>query len=292
MSKKPRQEEDTGTWMNTYSDLVTLLLTFFVLLFSMSSVSAEKWESFVTAFSAHPGDDTAQVVLDMNAQGGGDEIYAVAGNTDDFPTGGAPSAGEPLPTDFNSLYNYLENYVMENNLSSSVQVSQGGESVVYIRFQNNIFFAPDRYEILPEAYETLSFVGDCLASVQDEIYLISINGHTAAVDYDGYGVSDWMLSSERASSVAIYLEDEKAIDGDKLRPMGYGNNYPVESNDTAEGRQHNRRVDMTIIRQSDGNEALLDSELASLFDPDEFPRTGGAIDILEPASGAEEDADS
>lgn len=46
MKRRNREAEDTGTWMNTYSDLVTLLLTFFVLLYSFSSVDSEKWEAF------------------------------------------------------------------------------------------------------------------------------------------------------------------------------------------------------------------------------------------------------
>ena len=65
MKRRVRETEDTGTWMNTYSDLVTLLLTFFVLLFSFSSVDAEKWEAFVKAFGT-PGDETSQVVLGVD----------------------------------------------------------------------------------------------------------------------------------------------------------------------------------------------------------------------------------
>lgn len=63
MAKKQREEPNTSEWMNTYSDLVTLLLCFFVLLFSMSTINAEKWENFVKAF-ANPGDKTMQVVID------------------------------------------------------------------------------------------------------------------------------------------------------------------------------------------------------------------------------------
>ena len=77
MKKKVRPPEDTGTWMNTYSDLVTLLLTFFVLLYSMSSVDAEKWEMIVKAFS-NPGDDTQQVVIG-NAQDQGDQLLTATG---------------------------------------------------------------------------------------------------------------------------------------------------------------------------------------------------------------------
>ncbi len=286
MARKPRQEEDTGSWMNTYSDMVTLLMTFFVLLFSMSSVDAEKWEAFVKAF-ANPGADTAQVVIDTDGIEKGDQPLPNQADGEQLlePT---DTDAAPLPMDFSDLYAYLKDYVEENALESSVEVFQGGESVVYIRFQNNIFFAPDQYQLLPEADEILGFVGDCLHNVEDEIHVISINGHTASVTYET-SVSDWMLSSERASNVAIYFEEEKGIDPIKLRPIGYGKNFPIESNDTEEGRKRNRRVDMVIVKgNKSGADGMLEKELLGLFDPSQFPRSGGAEDILIPPA-AEDD---
>lgn len=278
--KKQRPEEDTGSWMNTYSDMVTLLMTFFVLMFSMSSVDAEKWERFVMAF-ANPGTDTAQVVIDVDGAAQGDQPMpneAAGDQLFEAENGDIP----PLPVDFNDLYAYLKNYVDENNLASSVEVFEGDENVVYIRFQNNIFFDADRYYLRESAYEVLNFVGDCLHNVEDEIYVVSINGHTAAVPYET-GISDWMLSSERASSVAIYFEEQKGIDPRKLRPIGYGKNFPVASNETSEGRKENRRVDMVIVKDAgDGTSGLMEAELESLFDPSQFPRSGNVKDILTP----------
>lgn len=280
--RKQRPEEDTGSWMNTYSDMVTLLMTFFVLLFSMSSVDAEKWERFVRAF-ANPGTDTAQVVINTDGSMEGTQPLPNQSDGEQLLEPEDPDAETaPLPVDFSDLYAYLKNYVEENSLSSSVEVFKNGENVVYIRFQNNIFFDPDEYDLRSSAYDVLGFVGDCLHNVEDEIYVISINGHTAAVPYET-GISDWMLSSERASSVAIYFEEEKGIDPQKLRPIGYGKNFPIASNDTEESRKENRRVDMVIVkRYTDGTSGLLENELQSLFDPSQFPRSGSAKDILTP----------
>ncbi len=288
MKRKPRQEEDTNTWMNTYSDLVTLLLTFFVLLFSMSSVNAEKWEAFVKAFS-HPGDATTQVVLNSEGaeQGDGPLPNNNAGNQMGESMSESFDPAE-LPEDFSDLYFYLQKYVEENQLESTIEVSKSGDSVVYIRFQNNIFFDPDEYYLRPQAYDILDYVGDCLHNVEKDIYIISINGHTAQTKYENYAVSDWMLSSERASSVAIFFDDKKDIDPQKLRPIGYGKNFPVASNDTQQGREQNRRVDITILKNQDGsaNGGWMDEELAGLFDPTKFPRSGGTGDILVPDGSA------
>ena len=286
MARKPRQEEDSGTWLNTYSDLVTLLLVFFVLLYSLSSVDAEKWERFVKAFS-NAGEATSQIVLDVeepdeNASG----PLENQGSANQITEGVSPDAESPLPMDFDDLYAYLKSYVEENELVSAVDVSKKGDNTVYLRFQNNIFFAPDRYDLLPKAYDVLGFIGDCLNSVQDQIYIISINGHTAKVNYD-YAISDWMLSSERASRVAIFLEEEKEIVPTKLRPMGYGCNYPIADNNTQQGREQNRRVDMTIIRATSSTDDSVESELASLFDPTQFPSSGGVQDIFTPENAGE-----
>lgn len=290
MKKRPQEEGGGDSWMNTYSDMVTLLLCFFVLLLSFSEVNAEKWEQFVKAFM-HPGNDTAQiVVVDPDRIEPGDGPIPNDNNGQQTQDGMTPSTeNSSLPEDFDDLFLYLQAYIEENNLSSSVEVSTDGENVVYIRFQNNIFFRPDKYDLLPSAYEILGFVGDCLHNVEEQIYIISINGHTADVEQDNYAVSDWMLSSERASNVAIYLEEQRQISPQKLRPMGYGKNYPVAPNDTEEGREKNRRVDITIIRDTgEGTNDSVNDELASLFDPSQFPKSGGALDVLSPEEGTQE----
>ena len=293
MRKRPQEEGGGDSWMNTYSDMVTLLLCFFVLLLSFSEVNAEKWEQFVKAFM-HPGNDTAQiVVIDPNQVQPGDG--PIPNDNAGQPPDGMTQLPEnsTLPEDFDDLFLYLQSYIEENNLGGSVEVSTDGENVVYIRFQNKLFFSPDKYNLLPSAIEILGFVGDCLHNVEDQIYIISINGHTADVEQEDYAVSDWMLSSERASNVAIYLEEQKQITPQKLRPMGYGKNYPVASNDTPEGREQNRRVDITIIRDAgDGMNDSMNDELASLFDPAQFPKSGGALEALSPDTPPETQPDT
>jgi len=280
MARKNRGGDEGGgqEWMNTYSDLVTLLMTFFVLLFSMSKVDAEKWEIFIKAL-ANEGANTSQIVLNKPEDGAGDAPLENQGSGQQLAEG--PSDQEStLPTDFDDLYAYLQSYVEENNLGESIEVMKDGDSVVYIRFQNNIFFAPDKADLLPEGREVIGYLGDCLAAVQEQIYVVSINGHTADVGMDDYAVSEWMLSGERACQVADFLDNEKNVDPTKLRPMGYGKSFPVADNSTEEGKQKNRRVDITIVREEGQSGSQIEQQLASLFDPDQFPRTGGATDLF------------
>lgn len=281
MARKPHEEPSGDSWMNTYSDLVTLLMTFFVLLFSMSSVNAEKWEMLVSALS-DPDKETSQIVVLPDGVEQGDN--PAPSENEDNPQGGLnPMDPEAtVPESFDDLFAFLQKYVEEKNLSDSIEVMKNGDNVVYIRFHNSIFFEPDKAVLRSEANEILNYLGDCLYAVQNDIYVISINGHTADVGNDNYAVSDWLLSSERAAVVADYFDSTKDIEAVKLRPMGYGRAYPIADNSTIEGRQQNRRVDMTIVRSAGdaAGDARVQKELASLFDPDQFPTSGDVLDLL------------
>lgn len=279
MARKPREEPDAGSWMNTYSDLVTLLLCFFVLLYSMSAVDAEKWQRFASAFQ--DGEDTNQIVVGESPEDG--EGLAPPQGSNDYTEGEATINPEEPPSDFNELYEYLMWYTEQNNMQDSVELFKG-EDTVYIRFNNNIFFYPDRAELKQDSVPILDFLGDCLGGVEDQIFLININGHTASVEYENYPVSAWSLSGSRATNIAIFLESNKGISPKKLRPIGYGDNYPVVPNDTEEGRMQNRRVDMVII-STDADYAQSGSiyeDFAGLFDPEIFPKEGGVGDLLVP----------
>lgn len=247
MARRKKSNDSGGyNWMDTYGDMVTLLLTFFIMLFSMSTVNEEKWEILVKAFSRNPDAATAQIILVQ--EGEGDDIAPANGVAD---TIGKKVTDDELPDDLNQLYEFIKKYVEDNQMSASVSISKDSSNNVYIRFDNNIFFDGDSFTLRKESYPVLDFLGDCLLNVEDQIFIIRVNGHTAAIPGDeNYHISDWTLSGERASQVIIYFEEKKGLDPKKLMCNGYGKNYPLESNDTSEGRAKNRRVEIMILGNS------------------------------------------
>lgn len=281
MAKRKRDDGSSYNWMDTYGDMVTLLLTFFIMLFSMSSVNEEKWEQLVRAFS-RKGEETSQVVI--APEGDGEDVGR---NQSEFPPPGGEAELETesnLPKNFDELFEYLKTYVEDNNMSASVSV-ENSEGNVYIRFQDNLFFDPDKYVLKPASKDILGFLGAGLKNLEDQILVINISGHTASVPgIDYYPVSDWMLSSERASAVAIYLEEETGVDPAILLPIGYGKNHPIADNDTAEGREQNRRVDMLIVGKGNNmaNQQLLQQILGDTYDATQYPQDGGLTDVLLP----------
>jgi outer membrane protein OmpA-like peptidoglycan-associated protein len=107
-----------------------------------------------------------------------------------------------------------------------------------------IHFAFDSAELLPQATSNLRSLGDALQSPQLGDYRIRIEGHTDSTGPDAYNLH---LSDRRAHSVKQYLVEHFQIDPDRLITEGYGENEPISSNDTREGRQKNRRAEFVNV---------------------------------------------
>lgn len=282
MAKKQHDAPKTDGWKDTYGDMVTLLLCFFVLLYSMSAVDSEKWQAFVKAFT-NPGEDTAQVVLMPS-----DELGDHAVPAPDGPDNGNPDVSENTIQNLDDLYEMLQNYAEEQGIQDSVEMEKS-DGAIFVRYQNSLFFKPDSAELLPDAADSLKVLGDGLKQLEDQLWLVSISGHTAAVAIDNYHISDWELSAERAAAVADHFELDSGLNPKVLRPMGFGKNYPIADNNTAEGRARNRRVEMVIISkespivQSEG----ISSAVFGLYDSYqelEAERMDSIEDLLDPAS--------
>ncbi len=277
MAKKKQEEEGGGSWMDTYGDMVTLLLTFFVMLYSMSTIVEEKWTELVSAFKID-GDEKVDVVVfeesDLAGEKGGDGVFI--GKFEDEN----PQDGTIYNSAIDALYEKIMTYIEEHDLNNSVLVQQsedlaasgedGNEGEegkqekpmdgstdmsdsqnaknIFIQFKDNVIFEPDSSAIKPESEELLQFFGECLASVQDDVSLIMIKGHTAKSPTST--VDSRLLSSERAGNISNFFEYRSGISSGLLLPMGLGNNFPIADNDTEEGRTKNRRVEIAIINKN------------------------------------------
>lgn len=264
MARKHREKPNTGEWLNTYADMVTLLLTFFVLLFSMSSVDAQKWEIVVESFTRR-GDKPSQIVMeDLLSEG--DKLAGSSGGLEGLGN------SDVLPEEFDMLFKYIQDYVAAADMQDSVSV-ESGEGFVFIRFRDNVFFNPDSATIKNEGKELLGYVGEGMKNVQDQIKVIKIDGHTAAVeDIPNYPVDDRKLSEDRAGNVLRFFEDTVLIREDKLVSTGYGKYRPIADNKTPEGRSQNRRVEILIVKNDaeGGTSDELNQLLNGLLDSEEF----------------------
>lgn len=240
--------DEGGNWMDTYGDLVTLLLTFFVLLYSMSSLDQSKWNLFVR--SIYPGmeDDTGdtaesnQVVIDGKVQ-------TTTESPEEVRDLGDPEVEEEDLTaeDLGNLYITLAQKLQDAGISDS-SVSRG-KDYTFVRFNDKAFFDGDSSELTDSGKETLDIFCSAIAPLGDQISQINIMGHTAQGDPNKPNTirTDRVLSSMRAAEVCIYIQNKNVVAPEKLVTIAYGQYRPITSNDTYEGRASNRRVEILIL---------------------------------------------
>ncbi len=226
MRKKREQPNKPGSplWMTTFSDMVTLLLAFFVLLYGLSSLDAEKFAGFRASIQSSFG------ILD-----GGDVI------TIDPGINNSQIALEQLI----QLESQLTDFVELEGLEGVVHIEHQERGLV-VRFADQVFFDLGRADLKPESLVILTKLAPILIDLPNPI---RIEGHTDNLPIrNAQFPSNWELSSYRATSVIRFLVEELGFSPDQLSAAGYGEYRPAVSNDTPENRALNRRVDIVVMR--------------------------------------------
>ena len=240
--KKRGGGDEGGSWMDTYGDLVTLLMTFFVLLYSMSSIDSAKWDVFVRSIfpNGRPGEKSAEQII-INGQA-----------TDkDEPAGELGDSGAPEntvdPNNINELYLQIAQALNAAGIDG-VEVSRG-QDYTFVVFKDKAFFAGDSSVITPQGQETLSIFCDTIAPDANKLSQVNVMGHTAQADPERANNprNDRILSVMRAAEVCLFIQGRGIISPDKLVSIGYGQFHPIADNATSEGRAKNRRVEILLI---------------------------------------------
>lgn len=248
MSRKSNKKSvNKDAWLTTYGDMITLVLVFFVYLFSISTIDSQKWERMVEAFQQK--DNSAQIVLVDPEASDGTELPGHNGDTEGLADSEQETTAEEI-NDIEDLYQYFSEYVQQTNMEDSIQVGKG-DGFVIMRFKGSLFFAPDKSVLLPAAQDVLTALSDGIISISDQIQLIRIDGHTATVAQSSKNnkINNRILSTERANAVLMFLENKQVVDPVKLLAVGYGRYRPIADNGTEEGREQNRRVEIYISDQ-------------------------------------------
>lgn len=225
-----------ATWKDTYGDMITLLLCFFVVLFSFAEIDAQKFEAVMQSFQGSLG------VME-----GGKTIselpYIAMGN---LPEEMTTDQYEDVET-MKNLKQEVESYTKAEGLGDSVEVVITERGII-IRIMDSVFFDSGKATLKSEAKEILIFVGQILNSPEILERQIKIEGHT---DTDIINTrefpSNWELSSIRAVNVLRLFEEQLKISSDRLSASGYGPTRPVAPNDTPQNKALNRRVDIVIL---------------------------------------------
>lgn len=183
----------------------------------------------------------------MNKTGEGAAIGAAAGAVLGGVSGGnrgkragiGALAGAAIGAGVGKYMQNQEDKLRQQTAGSGVEVSRRGNDVV-LNMPSHITFATDSSQISPAFQTTLDQVASTITEYTDT--RVQIAGHTDSTGSDAY---NQQLSERRAQAVAGYLEGH-GVAASRISTVGYGETQPVASNDTAEGRQQNRRVEIVL----------------------------------------------
>lgn len=265
MAKRKEDEVKPGApaWQSTFADLMNLLLCFFVLLFSMSTVDAQKFEmiaaSFNQTFSIFTAGATAigdgilisngvsqlnELDQYINSTGKMDQGETISEDVAEAVEAAKEALEEAQMEESEQLAEMMQEAVDERNLDKEIDIEFTAQ-YVQLTLKGSLLFDSGSTELKPEALPVLDQVGVILERYAQST--IEIEGHTDNVPMSGakYSNND-ELSSGRALSVFNYLLSTANLDPAMVKHSGRGEYVPVADNATAEGRTMNRRVEIKI----------------------------------------------
>lgn len=263
MARKKKEDEPkpAAAWMNTFADLMNLLLCFFVLLFSMSTIDAQKFEQIAASFSQ------SFSIFSGGAQAIGDGILVSAGMSqlnelDEYINStGKAADNEEVPEDLKmeevvekieqmkldeseELAEKIDEAVQEQNLEGIVDIEFTSQ-YVQLTLQGSLLFDSGSTVLKEQSLPVLDQIGVMLERYAEST--IEIEGHTDNVPMSGtkYSNND-ELSGGRSLSVFNYLIANTNLDPSMVKHAGRGEYMPIADNSTPEGRAMNRRVEIRI----------------------------------------------
>ena len=263
MKKRNKAPEEGSSWMDTYGDMVTLLLCFFVLLYSISSVDQVKWENLVKSLNpdaakevsqlvtteTQPGDDDVPGTTELPKDTNRDAIYEDDLNDPKENTGRSPEEQEALDEKFESLYEQLQDLKELAEDASEVEIAKG-DGYTFITFRDKVFFDGDDWVMRDDGKKMIDRFAEIIKPSAKAIEQIQIIGHTSqgSPDRKNNINTDRELSAMRSAVVTAYLQKKKVIAGDRLYSSAFGQHRPIASFDTPEDRAKNRRVELLITK--------------------------------------------
>ncbi len=266
MSRKRLKISSRGPapWLNTFADLMNLLLCFFVMLFAFSDINIEKFEkvsismanSFGITKNTSDSEKSDLVGSGMSQLSGLDQYYSELDKPDqeDLSQAELDKAMAALDKKMESatekMYDKISDLAVEYNLTDYVELSMDPDhKYVELTLKGSILYSSGEADIKKESLPILKSIGNILNNFEN--YNVEITGYTDNIPMtqdSEYKDNNW-LSSARALNAAQYLINECNVDPSTLKYSGRGEYEPIASNETEEGRALNRRIEIKIFNE-------------------------------------------
>jgi chemotaxis protein MotB len=229
MAKEPDCPAGLPIWMATYSDLVTLLLTFFVLLLSMASLDPIKFVQAKTSIKESFGWSTRSAPVPYS-----------------IPILPSPpkSTFTPLPQQAPIQYfKRVKTDLILTKLDAKVEALPKDNDSIILRINESVLFEEGKTTLAPASYPILRKMADI---IQPLPMTMRIEGHTDSTPVAGGKMSNWDLSVARAVAVMSFYQRGGHFPLDRMSAAGYGETRPVVPNTSKENMAQNRRVDFIL----------------------------------------------
>ncbi len=221
-------------WMVTFGDMMSLLLTFFVLLLSYSTMDLEKFQMLLQSIKVGFGQMSATAISEPTIPQFGDNEESESATDEE--------------SDYLAMK--IEEAIDQADVASVVELTRE-EAGILVRIRGSVLFAPGSADLRGESESFLRRFGGLLLEFPHHIL---VSGHTddTPLSTTGPFPSNWELSSSRASAVVRFLIDQTGLSATRFAAIGYGSSRPVVANDSPENRMRNRRVEFLLVNQEEG----------------------------------------
>jgi chemotaxis protein MotB len=265
MSRKRAHEEEKENgerWLLTYADLITLLMIFFVVLYSMSKVDAQRFAAVAESLNKALGGGTpAKIELSSSpvgpslfttgtpsskttAPGKGTDPNNTAYTDPAASANAGQGNGDTEKMSIDAIKAKLDKFAGDNGIKATL-VTTIEERGLVVSIQETLLFESGSADITTRARDILEKISTVLASAPNQI---KVEGHTDNLPINTAKFpSNWELSVIRSTNVVHILQHD-GITPNRLSAAGYGEFRPISSNDTDAGRGKNRRIDLIILR--------------------------------------------
>ncbi|CAM3978804.1 flagellar motor protein MotB [Alicyclobacillus pomorum] len=236
----PEGQENNERWLITYSDLITLLMIFFVIMYAMSKVDVAKFMTLTQSLAAAMHNENQIPLKDLGTTG-----LVVPANPQD--TGNKKATGESEEDKkMDNLFQQVSQYIQEHHLQENVSIVSQPRGI-QITLKDVVLFDTGQATIKPGAKQLLAGLVPFFRTLDNPIV---VEGYTDNRPIStGQYPSNWELPAARATGVVRFFVSQH-VDPNRLTASGYGEYHPVAPNDTEAHRQENRRVNIVILRDA------------------------------------------
>ncbi len=246
-----RSKKNTGSWLVTYSDLVTLLMVFFVLLYVLTpGIDQSVFQNFISYFQSSVG------VMEQSS------IISKANKDQDN-----------YRQELSNQWIVVEDFLEAHDLESQVEIEMIPEGVK-ITLSDSLTFNSGSSRILPGAIIILERISEM---INEEVESIEVQGHTdnVPIAQASFYRSNWHLGAARSVSVIEYLIGQSDLPPESYQATSFGEYRPIATNETAFGRRQNRRVEIyflytKLMQNTDFSESLENVPINEFLDFREF----------------------